>query len=125
MSFSLYPLLRAALFRMDAETAHELTLNLLGAAPRLWSSLLTPTRAPASPRSVGGVMVRGPVGLAAGLTRTGAPFRFGLRSASGSLRLVRSPWNLNLETRGPGCFDWLMSEPSSTGWVSTTTEVRR
>ena len=69
-----YPLVRRALFRMDAERAHELTLGSLGRHPKLWSSVfrrLVDAPAPSQRRRVGGVEVAGPVGLAAGLDKNG------------------------------------------------------
>jgi dihydroorotate dehydrogenase len=70
----LYPVARAALFRLDAETAHELTLNTLARAPRLWSTLLGALAAEVPQgmeRTVGGVRWAAPVGLAAGLDKNG------------------------------------------------------
>lgn len=68
-----YPLARAALFAMDAETAHEFTLSALqkaydcGATRRLLQ-----TAAPESPRTLMGLRLPNPVGLAAGLDKNGA-----------------------------------------------------
>ncbi|MDN5843844.1 MAG: quinone-dependent dihydroorotate dehydrogenase [Alcaligenaceae bacterium] len=70
--FHAYPLARAALFSMDAERAHELTLDLLaktqgcGLSGRLLGS------APELPRTLMGLTLRNPVGLAAGLDKNGA-----------------------------------------------------
>ncbi len=70
----LYPVARAALFRLDAEAAHELTLGTLGRAPRLWGRLLGALADPPTAEQacdVGGVRWAGPVGLAAGLDKNG------------------------------------------------------
>jgi dihydroorotate dehydrogenase len=69
---SLYPLARAGLFRMDAEDAHHLTLCVLGAAGRTGLARLLATRVPDLPRTVMGIPLRNPVGLAAGLDKEGA-----------------------------------------------------
>ena len=67
----MYSLLRPALFQLQPETAHHLTLNGLNAAYQLGlSGLLTP-RIPADPRSVMGITFPNPVGLAAGLDKNG------------------------------------------------------
>lgn len=70
--FNAYPLLRPALFSMDPETAHEVTLRNL---QRLHDSGLgrcfAPTR-PLAPRTVMGLSLQNPVGLAAGLDKNGA-----------------------------------------------------
>lgn len=68
----LYPLLRPLLFRFDAETAHELTLNLLDKAHRLQLDSLLAPRIPSSPIKVMGLSFPNPVGLAAGLDKNGA-----------------------------------------------------
>ncbi len=67
----MYSLLRAALFRLDPETAHHLTLNGLQAAYSSGlSGLLNPTIAD-DPRTVMGLSFPNPVGLAAGLDKNG------------------------------------------------------
>jgi dihydroorotate dehydrogenase len=70
--FQAYPLARHALFAMDAETAHEVTLNALQKAYDcsltrnfLYDQNLAPT-------SLMGLHLRNPVGLAAGLDKNGA-----------------------------------------------------
>jgi len=67
-----YPLLRPALFALDAEAAHELTLTAL---QRAYDCALTRgalhTR-PALPRTLMGLPLTNPVGLAAGLDKNGA-----------------------------------------------------
>lgn len=70
--FHSYPLARSALFTLDAETAHELTLSSLqkaydcGLARKLMAARLE------APRSLMGLAFRNPVGLAAGLDKNGA-----------------------------------------------------
>ncbi|MDD2721803.1 MAG: quinone-dependent dihydroorotate dehydrogenase [Gallionella sp.] len=67
----MYPLLRPALFRLDPETAHHLTLDSLNAAYRFGLSGLVAPAIPADPRSVMGLTFPNPVGLAAGLDKNG------------------------------------------------------
>lgn len=65
-----YPLLRPLLFRMDAERAHTLTLDLLDFSARLgWPPAVTP---PSPPVRVMGIEFPNPVGLAAGLDKNAA-----------------------------------------------------
>lgn len=74
-----YPLVRSVLFSMDAEDAHERTLALLESAPGLAAALVRPFAGPPAPnlaRTVGGVRVAGPVGLAAGLDKDGRAIPF-------------------------------------------------
>jgi dihydroorotate dehydrogenase len=67
----MYALLRPALFRLDPETAHNLTLSGLQTASTLGiSSLFAPT-IPADPRTAMGLIFPNPVGLAAGLDKNG------------------------------------------------------
>ncbi|MFA6971534.1 MAG: quinone-dependent dihydroorotate dehydrogenase [Gallionella sp.] len=67
----MYSLLRPALFQLDPETAHHLTLNGLKAAYSLGlSGLLRPSVAD-DPRNVMGLNFPNPVGLAAGLDKNG------------------------------------------------------
>lgn len=70
--FNTYPLARSALFSLDAETAHELTLASLQKAYdcRLTRSLLNSR--PKHPCTLMGLAFRNPVGLAAGLDKNGA-----------------------------------------------------
>lgn len=70
--FHSYPLARAALFSMDAEMAHELTLSALQKAYdcSLTRGLLTAR--PQQPITLMGLSLRNPVGLAAGLDKNGA-----------------------------------------------------
>ncbi|MGB7655615.1 MAG: quinone-dependent dihydroorotate dehydrogenase [Novosphingobium sp.] len=67
----MYPLLRPALFHLDTETAHHLTLASLNAAYSLGLSELIAPRIPEDPRSVMGLTFPNPVGLAAGLDKNG------------------------------------------------------
>ncbi len=63
----LFSLLRPALFTLEAERAHDLTIKLLAAAPRLPRG-----RAPASLRTlIAGLDFPNPVGLAAGVDKDG------------------------------------------------------
>jgi len=80
---NLYPLLRALLFQLDPETAHNLTLSGLRNLHAL--GLLKPflPRVPEAPRRVMGLDFPNPLGLAAGLDKNGeaidalAAFGFG------------------------------------------------
>ncbi len=67
-------LLRPLLFSLDPERAHRLVLHGLGLAPGLAAALLRPLAGAPSPtlaRTVGGLRLAGPVGLAAGLDKDG------------------------------------------------------
>lgn len=64
---ALYSLSRAALFRLDAETAHELTIQMLSRLPRLTGTLMGGQWQ--APREVMGLHFPNPVGLAAGLDK--------------------------------------------------------
>lgn len=66
-----YTLLRPAMFALDAETAHHLTLNGLNAANKLGLMSLAASRPAADPRTVMGLTFPNPVGLAAGLDKNG------------------------------------------------------
>ncbi len=66
-----YPPLRALLFQLDPETAHDRMLQLLRFAPVPPLSALFSSRAPAVPRRVMGLDFPNPVGLAAGLDKNG------------------------------------------------------
>ena len=64
---------------MDAERAHELTLDVLSRAPRLLGSLAGVTTAAASPESeveLCGLRLANPIGLAAGLDKNGVAISF-------------------------------------------------
>ena len=67
----MYPLLRPALFQLDPETAHHLTINGLNTAYSLGLSGLLAPHIPDDPRSVMGLAFPNPVGLAAGLDKNG------------------------------------------------------
>lgn len=66
-----YSLLRPAMFALDAETAHHLTLNGLNTAHRLGLLRLAVPTAPSVPCRVMGLDFPNPVGLAAGLDKNG------------------------------------------------------
>ena len=70
--FSSYPLARAALFALDAETAHELTLSSLQKAYDCNFTRQFLASRPEHPVQLMGLTVRNPVGLAAGLDKNGA-----------------------------------------------------
>ena len=67
----MYSLLRPALFRLDPETAHHLTLNSLNTAYTLGLCGLLAPRIPDQSRTVMGLIFPNPVGLAAGLDKNG------------------------------------------------------
>ena len=75
---TIYPLFRALLFRLDPETAHHLTLNLIrmagGFAPLNWALRQT-FSAPEQPVKVFGLNFSNPVGLAAGYDKDGLGWR--------------------------------------------------
>ena len=65
-----YTLSKAALFKLPAETAHELTLVLLSRYPLLCSSLLPDLKRPKDfELQLGGLKFKNPLGLAAGLDK--------------------------------------------------------
>ncbi|MDD3530321.1 MAG: quinone-dependent dihydroorotate dehydrogenase [Gallionellaceae bacterium] len=66
----LYPLLRPALFHLDPEAAHNLTLATLRRTPAALIRAALPA-VPADPRQVMGLTFPNPVGLAAGLDKNG------------------------------------------------------
>lgn len=64
---------------MDAEHAHEFTLEMLATSPGLWSTvtgLSTTKPAPSLHRSIAGLQFRSPIGLAAGLDKNGVAIPF-------------------------------------------------
>lgn len=65
----LYALARSALFQLDAEVAHELTIAALSRMPR--AAGLLKWSAPNAPLQVMGLDFKNPVGLAAGLDKNG------------------------------------------------------
>lgn len=70
--FNSYALARPALFSLDAETAHEVTLSSLQKSYdcRLTRSLITAR--PVLPSTLMGLTLRNPIGLAAGLDKNGS-----------------------------------------------------
>jgi dihydroorotate dehydrogenase len=70
--FSAYPLARPALFAMDAETAHDVTLGALARAYDCAATRHLMHAQPKLPRKVMGLSLSNPVGLAAGLDKNGA-----------------------------------------------------
>lgn len=70
--FNAYPLARAALFSLDAEDAHELTLRRLQQAYDCRHTRRFFPAAQGRSRQLMGLTLRNPVGLAAGLDKNGA-----------------------------------------------------
>ena len=66
----LYSIARSALFQLDAERAHEVTLEMLAHLPRLAGALMGQARVVA-PATVMGLQFPNRVGLAAGLDKNG------------------------------------------------------
>lgn len=67
----MYPLLRSALFRLDPEAAHHITLGGLNVLHKLGVSRIIAPHPDADPRTVMGMVFPNPVGLAAGLDKNG------------------------------------------------------
>ena len=67
-----YNLLRPLLFKLDAETAHHLTLRAMTTANQLGILRLLTPHIECKPRTVMGLTFPNPVGLAAGLDKNGA-----------------------------------------------------
>jgi dihydroorotate dehydrogenase len=67
----MFSLLRPALFQIDPETAHDLTICSLNNAYSFGLSRIVANRIPDDPRTVMGLTFRNPVGLAAGLDKNG------------------------------------------------------
>ncbi len=67
----MYTLLRSALFQLDPEAAHQVTLSGLNASYSLGLSGIIAPRPPDDPRTVMGLVFPNPVGLAAGLDKNG------------------------------------------------------
>ena len=65
----MYDLLRSLMFRLPAETSHDLALDMIGAAGRLRLAEKLVRPVPAQPVEVMGLTFDNPVGLAAGLDR--------------------------------------------------------
>ncbi|MBV7481663.1 quinone-dependent dihydroorotate dehydrogenase [Bordetella sp. BOR01] len=70
--FQAYPLARPALFAMDAETAHEVTLAGLQRAYDCGATRKLLHARPRAPATLMGLALDNPVGLAAGLDKNGA-----------------------------------------------------
>jgi dihydroorotate dehydrogenase len=68
---NLYPLLRPALFSLEPELAHYLTLKLLKLSYNTGLSLLTKAKSEHKPLTVMGLDFKNPVGLAAGMDKNG------------------------------------------------------
>lgn len=68
---NIYPIARPLLFRLDAETAHHVTLQMLNASYRLGISPLVNPRVKSVPVKVMGLEFKNPVGLAAGMDKNG------------------------------------------------------
>jgi len=68
---NLYPLLRPALFSLDPEVAHNVTLKLLNLAEKTGLSHLSQASSDNKPLTVMGLNFKNPVGLAAGLDKNG------------------------------------------------------
>lgn len=67
----MYPLLRKALFTLDPETSHDLSLDMLGAAERLQLLRFFSPNIASDPIELMGLKFENPVGLAAGLDKNG------------------------------------------------------
>lgn len=70
--FHAYPLARPALFAMDAETAHEVTLSGLQRAYECGATRKLMHAQPTAPSTLMGMHLANPIGLAAGLDKNGA-----------------------------------------------------
>ena len=68
----MYTLLRPILFKLDAETAHHVTLDTLKITHKLGLLPLAVKQPAPDPRTVMGLTFKNPVGLAAGLDKNGA-----------------------------------------------------
>ncbi len=68
---NLYPLVKPCLFAMDAERAHNLTLNTLDKVHALGLGFLSQEKIPRDERIFCGLKIPNPVGLAAGLDKDG------------------------------------------------------
>ena len=75
----MYSLVRPALFRLDAETAHDTVFKVLktaGAAGRTLASVAYGRPNPRLKTTLAGMELTGPVGLAAGLDKNGVLAQF-------------------------------------------------
>ncbi|RYY75543.1 MAG: quinone-dependent dihydroorotate dehydrogenase [Gammaproteobacteria bacterium] len=70
----MYTHLRDLLFKLDAETSHEFSLDLIGATERLQLIKFFLSDIPVNPVEVMGITFPNPVGLAAGLDKNGDYF---------------------------------------------------
>ena len=70
----MYTHLRDLLFKLDAETSHEFSLDLIGATERLQLLKFFVSTIPVDPVEVMGITFPNPVGLAAGLDKNGDYF---------------------------------------------------
>ena len=68
---NLYPFFRPALFSLDPELAHNVTLKLLKIAEKTGLSKLSKAKSDDKPVTVMGLNFKNPVGLAAGLDKNG------------------------------------------------------
>ncbi len=68
---NLYPLIRPLLFKLDPETAHQLTFSALELGSRLGATRFEPDLSRIQPVEVMGLKFPTPVGLAAGLDKNG------------------------------------------------------
>lgn len=70
----MYSIARNLLFRFDAETSHEISLDCIGAAERLRLLSLFSKNIPPNEKTVMGLNFQNPIGLAAGLDKNGDYF---------------------------------------------------
>jgi dihydroorotate dehydrogenase len=70
----MYSFFRDLLFRLDPETAHEFSMDMLGAAERLQLLGVFASKIPSNPVQVMGLTFPNPIGLAAGLDKNGDYF---------------------------------------------------
>jgi hypothetical protein len=115
LSPAAYALIRPLLFRLDAEKAHGLALNVL----RNGGTTRPPVSDPALASNVAGLAFPNPVGMAAGFDKDGevpdALLGLGFGFAEvGSITPCPSP-----ATRNRACSAWWKTAPSSTAWAST------
>ncbi len=70
----MYSMLRRALFSLDPETSHELSLDMLAALERIKLIGMLKAKVPSGPKQVMGLTFPNPLGLAAGLDKNGECF---------------------------------------------------
>ncbi|KAF3982131.1 MAG: quinone-dependent dihydroorotate dehydrogenase [Methylococcales symbiont of Hymedesmia sp. n. MRB-2018] len=68
---NLYPLLRPALFSLDPELAHQVSLKLLKLSHKTGLSIISKAKSAEQPLTVMGLDFKNPVGLAAGMDKNG------------------------------------------------------